>query len=68
MAIQIDPSQYKNLAIEAHDDGVHVVTLNRPSKRNALDSYTVEELVAYFSTAPRGPNVSHFFFPLHGHR
>ncbi len=53
MALQIDPSDYKNLAIEAQDDGVWVVTLNRPVKRNALDSHTVEELVAFFSTAPR---------------
>lgn len=53
MAIQIDPSQYNNLAIQMHDDGVHVVTLNRPAKRNALDSHTIEELVTYFSTAPR---------------
>lgn len=53
MAIQIDPSDYKNLDIQAHDDGVHVVTLNRPSKRNALDSFTIEELVTYFSTAQR---------------
>ena len=53
MAIQIDPSHYTNLAIEAHDDGVHVVTLNRQTKRNALDSHTIEELVTFFSTAPR---------------
>ncbi len=53
MAIQIDPADYRNLAIEPQDDGVHVVTLNRPSKRNALDSHTIEELVTYFSTAPR---------------
>ena len=53
MAIQIDPSHYTDLAIEAHDDGVHVVTLNRPNKRNVLDSHTIEELVTFFSTAPR---------------
>jgi enoyl-CoA hydratase/carnithine racemase len=53
MAIQIDPSHYQNLAIEAHDDGVHVVTINRPHKRNALDADTIEELVTFFSAAPR---------------
>lgn len=53
MAIQIDIARYKNLAIEVHDDGVHVVTLNRKSKRNALDSHTIEELVEFFSVAPR---------------
>jgi 1,4-dihydroxy-2-naphthoyl-CoA synthase len=45
MAIQIDIARYKNLNIVAHDDGVWVVTLNRPSKRNALDSHTIEEMV-----------------------
>ena len=53
MAIQIDIARYKNLAIEAQDDGVWVVTLNRPTKRNALDSHTIEELVDFFSAAPR---------------
>jgi enoyl-CoA hydratase/carnithine racemase len=53
MAIQIDITRYKNLAVEAHDEGVWVVTLNRPTKRNALDADTIEELVDFFSTAPR---------------
>lgn len=53
MAIQIDITRFKNLDIVVHDDGVWVVTLNRPSKRNALDSHTIEELVEFFSTAPR---------------
>ncbi|WP_210325357.1 crotonase/enoyl-CoA hydratase family protein [Mesorhizobium silamurunense] len=53
MAIQIDMTRYENLAVEAHDEGVWVVTLNRPTKRNALDANTIEELVDFFSTAPR---------------
>ncbi len=53
MAIHIDTARFKNLDIMAHDDGVWVVTLNRPSKRNALDSHTIEELVEFFSAAPR---------------
>ena len=53
MGIQIDLSRFKNLDIVAGDDGVWVVTLNRPTKRNALDSYTIEELVEFFATAPR---------------
>ncbi len=53
MTIEIDISRYKNLALEAHDDGVWVVTLNRPTKRNALDIDTIEELVEFFSAAPR---------------
>jgi len=53
MALSINTDDYKNLAIEVHEDGVWVVTLNRPSKRNALDIDTIEELVTFFSAAPR---------------
>ena len=53
MSIQINPAEFTNLALEVHDDGVWVVTLNRPTKRNALDIDTIEELVTFFSAAPR---------------
>ena len=53
MSLQINPADFTNLALEAHDDGVWVVTLNRPTKRNALDIDTIEELVTFFSAAPR---------------
>jgi (methylthio)acryloyl-CoA hydratase len=53
MAIQVDIARFKNLDIVADDEGVWTVTLNRPGKRNALDSHTIEELVEFFSTAPR---------------
>ena len=49
----IDPTAYANLDIAEQDDGVWTVTLNRPTKRNALDIATIEELVDFFSTAPR---------------
>ncbi|MFM2390994.1 MAG: hypothetical protein RLZZ437_2549 [Pseudomonadota bacterium] len=53
MATHIDPASFANLDIAAQDDGVWVVTLNRPAKRNALDAHTIEELVTFFSAAPR---------------
>lgn len=53
MTTQIDPAGFANLVIEALEGGIHVVTLNRPTKRNALDEQTIEELVTYFSSAPR---------------
>ncbi|MGB7318116.1 MAG: crotonase/enoyl-CoA hydratase family protein [Planktotalea sp.] len=53
MTVQIDITRFSNLAVEERENGVWVVTLNRPSKRNALDSGTVEELVDFFSVAPR---------------
>jgi enoyl-CoA hydratase/carnithine racemase len=53
MTLGIDLSRFRNLAIEACDDGIWTVTLNRPAKRNALDSHTIEELVDFFSAAPR---------------
>ena len=52
MIHNIDASSFQNLALEARDDGVWIVTLNRPSKRNALNIATIEELVRFFSAAP----------------
>ncbi len=53
MTLQIDSSRFTNLDVKDHDDGVWVVTLNRAEKRNALDIATIEELVDFFSVAPR---------------
>jgi enoyl-CoA hydratase/carnithine racemase len=53
MTLTIDLARFRNLDIVPHDDGVWVVNLNRPAKRNALDSHTIEELVDFFSAAPR---------------
>lgn len=53
MQPQITPTDYINLDVADHGDGLWVVTLNRPSKRNALDIHTIEELVTFFSVAPR---------------
>lgn len=43
----------KNLDLTVDDAGIARVTLNRPEKRNALDSRTVEELVELFTAMPR---------------
>lgn len=53
MTLQIDSARFTNLDVQDHGDGVWVVTLNRPTKRNALDIATIEELVDFFSVAPR---------------
>jgi enoyl-CoA hydratase/carnithine racemase len=42
---------YENLLVDRQPDGVWVVTLSRPAKRNALDAATIEELVRLFSGA-----------------
>ncbi|GLT08791.1 methylthioacryloyl-CoA hydratase [Sulfitobacter porphyrae] len=47
----VNPDTYERLAISARDNGLYVVTLNRPSKRNALDVATIEELIRFFSGA-----------------
>ncbi len=41
----------KNIRIEEDGNGVWIVTLNRPDKRNALNAETIEELVTLFSGA-----------------
>ncbi|MGB5836347.1 MAG: crotonase/enoyl-CoA hydratase family protein [Albidovulum sp.] len=51
--ISIDALTLNNLAVRVDDDGIATVSLNRPSKRNALDAETVEELVMLFSALPR---------------
>lgn len=43
----------ENLLLEVDADGIATVTLNRPAKRNALDSTTIEELIEVFSLLPR---------------
>ena len=47
----VRPDTYENLAISEKDNGLYVVTLNRPAKRNALDVATIEELIRFFSGA-----------------
>jgi len=53
MPLDLDIARFANLALDPQEDGVWVATLNRPQKRNALDLATVEELVEFFSLAPR---------------
>ncbi|MDQ2092962.1 crotonase/enoyl-CoA hydratase family protein [Rhodalgimonas zhirmunskyi] len=51
--VTIDISKFERLELDAREDGVWIVTLNRPEKRNALDVKTVEEMVDFFSNAQR---------------
>jgi len=47
----VNPATYETLDISARDNGLYVVTLNRPEKRNALNVAMVEELIRFFSGA-----------------
>ena len=47
----VNPNTYQNLALSERENGLFVLTLNRPSKRNALDTVTIEELIRFFSGA-----------------
>lgn len=53
MTLQINPDDYSNLSVRPLESGVWVVTLNRAEKRNALNIDTIEELITFFSVAPR---------------
>lgn len=53
MTLEIDPVEFKNLEVYSETDGVWVVRLNRAHKRNALDLATIEDLIEFFSRAPR---------------
>jgi enoyl-CoA hydratase/carnithine racemase len=41
------------LSLDQQDDGVLIATLNRPQKRNALDSVAIDELIELFTAVPR---------------
>lgn len=53
MSTDLDPSRFTLLDVEHRDDGVSIVVLNRPEKRNALNLATIDELVDFFVAAPR---------------
>ncbi|MEM6305333.1 MAG: methylthioacryloyl-CoA hydratase [Pseudomonadota bacterium] len=46
-----NPESYETLHLSARDNGLYVLTLNRPEKRNALNVATIEELIRFFSGA-----------------
>jgi enoyl-CoA hydratase/carnithine racemase len=52
--MKLEQLNLKNLALDIADD-IATVRLNRPTKRNALDADTIEELVDLFSALPRSP-------------
>lgn len=52
MSQSIDKGSFENLSLEQREDGVWILMLNRPAKRNALDIATIEELLRFFSAAP----------------
>ena len=53
MTIDLATLSLPNLTLDQHEDGVLIVTLNRPTKRNAMNAETIEALVTLFSAIPR---------------
>jgi (methylthio)acryloyl-CoA hydratase len=51
--MDIDQLNLANIALDRYPDGVLLASLNRPTKRNALDAGTIEELVTLFTALPR---------------
>lgn len=50
--IDIDQLKLQNLELK-RDGDIAILRLNRPTKRNALDADTIEELVDFFTAVPR---------------
>lgn len=50
--IDIDQLNLQNLEL-TRDGDIAILRLNRPTKRNALDADTIEELVDFFTAVPR---------------
>jgi enoyl-CoA hydratase len=48
-------THYRHLLIDDRDDGVTLVTINRPDKRNAINAQTALELQAAFEAFDRSP-------------
>lgn len=46
-------SKFNKLAVQENENGVFIVSLNRPDKRNALDVEAIEELVYFFSNTAK---------------
>ena len=44
---------FANPGLKQDEDGIRVVTLNRPSNRVALEEAAFEELIELFSKVPR---------------
>jgi enoyl-CoA hydratase/carnithine racemase len=53
MVKTVDDFQLENLLVTMDEHGITTVTLNRASKRNALNAETIEELIDVFSSLPR---------------
>jgi enoyl-CoA hydratase len=53
----LDPAAYRAIAIDVHDDGVAVATLNRPERLNAVDAVMHRELSTLAADADVDPSV-----------
>ncbi|MCG7492717.1 crotonase/enoyl-CoA hydratase family protein [Thalassobius sp. Cn5-15] len=53
MKKSLDDFALENITVSMDEDGITTVTLNRPTKRNALNADTIEELIEVFSNLPR---------------
>ena len=57
MALKIDPTRFQNLSVDPQDDGVWVVTLNRPEKKNTLTDAVIQGIADGIDAANRSADV-----------
>ena len=53
----LDQNNYQRFTIEKHDNGIAVLTLNRPDKNNAVDKRTHYEFSTFANDADADPDV-----------
>ena len=64
----LDQSNYQRMIIDRRDNGVVVVTLNRPEKSNAIDTRMHHELMTFSKDFSDDPDLRVWCWPVRAKR